>query len=251
MVQTHNELWQSYNEKNTLSLRNDLVMKYSYIVDCIVAKMRGMCKGEHEIGDLVNQGYIALIDAVERFDYTRGVKFESFASIKINGAIIDYVRKHDMVPRRVRKAARDIEAAHSYLWTELGREPTEQEMATHLGKTEREYRKESAEVFNANVLYFDEMIYEGDVGIWNEGSMPDESVITQPELYLNEKEFRRELADAIDALSEKERTVISLYYYESLKLKEIAYVLDVSESRVCQIHVAAVEKLRKFMLKNA
>lgn len=243
-------LWEQYKESNTLALRNELVLKYSYIVNCIVAKMRSMCRGEHEVGDLVNQGFIALIDAVERYDPTRGSKFESFASIKINGAIIDYVRKHDMIPRRVRKAGRDIENAHSYLWTELLREPTEQEMADYLGKTEKEYRKEVTEVFNANVIYFDELIYNDDVNTAQVGSIVDENLITQPETYLNEKEFRQELAKAIDSLSEKERTVISLYYYENLKLKEISYVLDVSESRTCQIHISAIGKLKEYMKKN-
>lgn len=241
------DLWEKYITIKSTCIRNSLVVEYSYIVQCIVSKMSSMWKNKNDVDDLVNQGMIALIDAVEKFDATKGAKFETFASIKIKGAVIDYIRAQDWVPRRVRKAANEFDEVYNFLYTQLQREPTEQEIATHIGISTQQLEKNRGECASANILYFDELILNGSGE--NEFDFSDDNVYTQPEKSIIESEFKQNLITAIDNLDEKEKTIVSLYYYEQLKFKEIAYVMNVSASRVSQLHSSAMGKLKRNMNK--
>jgi RNA polymerase sigma factor for flagellar operon FliA len=207
--------------------------------------MRGTYKNYAQLDDVVNQGIIALIDAVEKFEPAKGFKFETFASIKVKGAIIDYIRSQDWIPRRLRKMSADLDEAYNSLYSELGRQPTNQEVAKSLNITTEQLDRIMESTYNFTLLSYEEVVWQKMSAMGDEPSI--DSVEESPERRLIEKELKEQLAVAVDALNERERTVISLYYYENLKLKEIAEVLGVTESRVCQIHSSAILKMKKMM----
>lgn len=238
-------LWGKYAETRDPALRNDIVMHYAGLVKMIALRMRGTYKNYAQLDDVVNQGIIAMIDAVERFEPEKGFKFETFASIKIKGAIIDYIRAQDWVPRRLRKMSVDLEGAYNTLYSELGRQPTHKELAKSMNVTTEQLDRVMESSYNFNLLSYEEVVWQKMSVMGDEPST--DSIEDSPERKLMEQDLREQLGNAIDALNERERTVISLYYYENLKLKEIAQVLSVSESRICQIHSAAILKMKKNM----
>jgi len=239
------ETWESYLVSRDTELRNDIVITYSGLVKFIAMRMRGVYKNYAQMDDVVNQGMIALIDAVEKYDPARGIKFETFASIKIKGSVIDFIRTQDWIPRRVRKMSSDLEQAHNRLCSDLGREPTNAEMAKEMNLSVEQLDRAMEQTYNFNLLSYEEVVWQKQSAMG--GDAADDSVEDSPEGKLMENELRSRLAQSVDKLGERERTVISLYYYEKLKLKEIAEVLGVSESRVCQIHSAAILKMKSDM----
>jgi len=239
-------LWDQYLDSRDIDARNELVMQYSPLVKCIALRMRGTYKNYAQLDDVVNQGIIALIDAVEKYDPTRNIKFETFASIKVKGSIIDYIRSQDWIPRRLRKLSRDLETVNNKLCTDLGRQPTHQELAKEMNMTPGQLDRVMEQTYSFNLLSYEEVVWQKMSSVGGDDFASD-SAEESPERKLMEDELREQLGGSIDALNERERTVISLYYYERLKLKEIAGVLGVSESRVCQIHSAAIVKMKKHM----
>ena len=219
-------------------------MHYSYIVKYMVIKMGGMFRSVADQDDLINEGIVALMDAVERYDMDREVKFETYASIRVKGAIIDYIRKQDWVPRRVRKNARNLENAISTLWAEFGRQPTDEELASHLGISTDELHSNMAQTHNASIVSFEELLEEGVAGAEIAASNMS-TAADAPEEALFSSEFKEVLTKTIEQLPEKEKLVVAMYYFEHLKLREIAEVLQVSESRVCQLHTSAIAKMKK------
>jgi RNA polymerase sigma factor for flagellar operon FliA len=238
-------LWALYGENRDIAARNDIVMYYSSLVKFIAQRMRGTYKNYAQLDDVVNQGIISLIDAVEKFEPAKGFKFETFASIKVKGAIIDYIRSQDWVPRRLRKMSVDLDDAYNSLYSEFGRQPTNQELAKALNITSEQLDRVMESTYNFTLLSYEEVVWQKMSAMGEEPTT--DSVEESPERKLMEKELREQLCAAVDSLNERERTVVSLYYYENLKLKEIADVLGVSESRVCQIHSSAILKMRKRM----
>ena len=238
-------LWERYGSSRDIDSRNDIVMYYSSLVKFIAQRMRGTYKNYAQLDDVVNQGIISLIDAVEKFEPSKGFKFETFASIKVKGAIIDYIRSQDWVPRRLRKMSVDLDDAYNNLYSELGRQPTNQELAKALNITTEQLDRVMESTYNFTLLSYEEVVWQ-KMSAMGEEPITD-SVEESPERKLMEKELREQLGMAVDSLNERERTVVSLYYYENLKLKEIADVLGVTESRVCQIHSSAILKMRKRM----
>ncbi|MFA9379950.1 MAG: sigma-70 family RNA polymerase sigma factor [Acetanaerobacterium sp.] len=238
------ETWQQYKQIRDPALRNEIVVHYTYIVKYIVIKMGGMFRSVADQDDLINEGIVALMDAVERFDMDREVKFETFASIRVKGAIIDFIRKQDWVPRRVRKNARDLENAITTLWVQLNRQPTDAELAHYLDVSVEKLHTNMAQSHNASVVSFEELIEEGVSGVEAHAAQRG-AVCDAPEESLFSSELKDVLADAIEMLPPKERLVVAMYYYENLKLREIAEVLKVSESRVCQLHTSAIAKMKK------
>ncbi len=238
------ETWQHYRQTQDPALRNEIVMHYSYIVKYIVIKMGTLFRGVGDQDDLINEGIMALMDAVERYDEDREVKFETYASIRVKGAIIDFIRRQDWVPRRVRKNARDMEHAITSLWSKLGRQPTDQELAERLSITMDELNANRAQTYSASILSFEELLEDGVAGA-EVAAANMSAVADAPEEALFATEFRELLSGTIDQLPEKERLVVAMYYYENLKLREIAEVLQVSESRVSQLHTVALAKMRK------
>lgn len=237
------ELFRIYKETGDIETRNKLVLTYMDIVRYAAISTRNMYQKYADPEDIVNEATVALMNAVDSFDPDKNIKFETYASIRVRGAIIDYIRKQDIIPRNVRRFAREYDRAYSELYAQLDREPTSAELSVHMGIPEEKLESLTARSAAAQTLSFEEMVFEGGYDIPD--SEKNNSAAWQPEQRLLNGEMHGMLVRAVDALGERERLVISLYYYEKLKYAEIAEVIGVSESRVCQIHSAAVAKMRK------
>jgi len=234
------ELFKKYKETGDVGIRNEIVLCYMDTVKYVTLSLRNVYAKYGDTDDLVNEGVIALIAATETFDLNRGVKFETYATLKIKGAIIDYVRKQDWVPRQVRKFGKELDEAYGALYNELGRHPRNQELAEYMGITKEQLAKKLADTAGANTLSFEELLYEDNFSNYdgfNGAEFADRRVY--------EKEQKQVIADAIAGLNPKERQVVTLYYYEKLKFAEIAKVLSVTESRICQIHSKSMLLLRR------
>ena len=238
-----NELIIQYQNTKDDSLKVKLIEKYGYIVKTIVRQMQSVYVKDTDVEDLVSEGFYAMIKAFDTFDAQKNVKFETYVSIRVRGAVIDYLRKQDWMPRRVKKNEKLIDKASSELFTMLGTHPTEEQIANHMGISLEEYRKISAEVQKSNVISLNEMIYETEQYAVGEEIFSDNNSYN-PEKCLEKKEVYDIMYTAVQELSDRERTVISLYYNKNLKLKEIAYVLNISEARVSQISSNALRKLK-------
>lgn len=235
------ELFRRYKENKSIALRNEIVMRSMNIAKYAVLSTRNMYAGSSDAEDIENEAVLALMSAVDSFDPDKNVKFTTYASIKIRGAIIDYIRKSDIIPRSVRRFAKEYDKAYGELYSQLDREPNNSEIAEYMGISLAKLESFCARSASAQAFSFEEMILNGfDVS-------DDVSEGYEAERKLIEKERRQQLIQAISLLNDSERTVITLYYYEKLKYSDIAKVLDVSESRVCQIHSKAVKKLREVM----
>ena len=237
--------WQPYLENRDEKSRNNIVLEYMDLVKKIVMRFRSSSSSYAQVDDMINQGIIALIDAVEKYDPYMGNKFETFATVKIRGAIIDLMRKQDWVPRNQRSLSKEVDEIYSALYAEYGREPTKEEMAAGMGITVAGLEKILEQRQSSMVLSYEEVINEKMQAATPLYANSGES--ETPESVMMQQELQDQLAAAIDALGEKERLVVSLYYYENLKLKEIAQVLGITESRVSQIHSAAIIKLKNRM----
>lgn len=231
-----------YQKTKDVNLRNKIVMHYSSIAKTVAFQMRGVFSDYAQIEDIVNQGILALIECVERFDPQKQVKFQTFAYMRVRGAVIDFVRKQDWIPRRVRVAAKNINRTHDELCTELMREPTHEEIASRLNMTIETLNKYYSEISGAVTLSFESSI---------QGMNYSEDEIFEPVDYssavdsgLYRQELKELIVSSIQSLSEREQQVISLYYYEELKQSEIAQVLSISEQRVSQLIAKAIQKIR-------
>lgn len=236
------DLWGRYISDKSIELRNDIVLKYMWLVKSIVLRFKGSYSNFGQLDDMINQGIIALIDAVEKYDPEFENKFESFASLKIKGAVIDFMRKQDWVPRSQRSLAKELDEVYAELYAEKGCEPAKQEIAARMNINLLHLDKILQQRHNAIILSYEEAI--------NEKMMVAFPLITNsqgkgsPEPEILYIELKEKLVEAIELLNEKERLVVTLYYYENLKLKEIAEILGVTESRVSQIHSASLIKMK-------
>jgi RNA polymerase sigma factor for flagellar operon FliA len=194
-----------------------------------------------QIDDIIQAGLIGLMDAAQRFEESQGFKFETFASQRIRGAMLDELRQNDWLPRSVRKSLRQIEAAMSKLEQRLGRAPVERELAAELGLSLDAYQQLLLEARGTQLLHLDDFGKEGDDG-YLESHCPDNR--ENPLEMLQDERFRADLIKAIDQLPEREKLLMGLYYEQDMNFKEIAAVLEVSESRICQLHSQAVSRLR-------
>jgi RNA polymerase sigma factor for flagellar operon FliA len=236
------EIRKSYAENKDIETRNFILTEYLYIVKIIASRMYSTYKGMADHDDIVSCGTLALLNSIDRFDYTRDIKFETFASIRVRGAMIDYLRKQNWAPRAVRKNLKDIDAVYAELQGSLGRTPTDGEIAEKLNLSTEGYHEALGSVYSANILSLEEIIAN------NAGNLiPSEE--GTPETDYESRELTGVMAKAIDSLSEKEKIIISLYYYEGLKAKQIASVLELSESRVSQLHSKALIKLKNILQK--
>lgn len=225
-----------YRQNGDIALRNEIVLKNMGLVRACALSMRNMYIKFGEVDDVVNEGVLALMDAIETYDVTKGAKFETFASLKVRGAIIDYIRKQDWIPRNLRKFSRTLDKANSMLYNLNGRVPTTAELAEYLKMDENKLLKLMAECSCTLTLSFEELLYEDNI---NEPAM---DAATDSELLRDE--MRKVIADAIGELKDREREVITLYYYKNFKYSDIAKALGVTEGRVCQIHSKAVLALK-------
>ncbi len=247
------ELWRRYKEDGDEKARERLVVAYSPLVKFIAGRMASGLPSHVEESDLISYGLLGLIGAIERFDTEREIKFETFAVARVKGAIIDELRSLDWVPRSVRARARAVEKAHAALEAKLQRAPTDEEMADKLEMTLEEFRDALLQIANSSVLALDDLWTfadpEGGSQVSILDTIQDPSGV-DPTAEAETSELKDRLAEAIESLSERERLVIALYYYENLTLREIGEVLGVTESRVSQLHTKAVLGMRSHLAQS-
>src|SRR6266516_4075558 len=239
------DLWRRYKGDGDAAARERLVVAYSPMVKFVAGRLGAGLPSHVDDADLISYGLMGLIGAIERFEPERGIKFETFAMTRIRGAIIDELRSLDWVPRSVRSRAREIERAIAVLERELMRAPTDDEIAKKLGIEPEELEDSLREISRTSVAALDELwspMGGGDqialIDTIEDGSGPD------PESSLEQTEIREALAEPIWSLPEREKLVVTLYYYEELTLREIGEVLGVTESRVSQLHTKAILRLK-------
>ena len=242
---TNEELLALYLDKGQLEVKQALVMRYLYIVRTIALQMRNVYAGSLQMEDIINEGVIAIMKSIDRYDPERDNKFETFVSRRIRGMIIDLVRKNDWMPRDFRKQVKVMEDVQTTLNRQLGRQPSDEETAQAMGMEIRKYRKLQRMSVMMKVLSLD-MITEDD-GEHQSIQLSTNDVDSQPERAFLRGESRQILAEAVENLKDKEKMVISLYYVEELNMGQIAQVLNVSEPRVSQIHSSAIKKLKAYM----
>jgi len=240
------ELWSRYKDDGDMDARERLILAYSPLVKYVAGRMTSGLPAHIEEADLISYGLLGLISALERFDPTRGIKFETYAVSRIKGAIIDELRSLDWVPRSVRSKARQIEKAIAALEHRLQRAPTDPEIAAELGLSEGELQVNLSQIASTSIIALDELWEVSGCG-GDQVALIDtieDPKSRDPSRMLDLSELKARLAAAIDALPDRERIVIALYYYENLTLREIGEVLGVTESRVSQLHTKAILRLK-------
>jgi RNA polymerase sigma factor FliA len=242
------ELWAEYKRTGSRELRDKLIVRYSPLVKYVAGRVSVGLPHTIEQSDLVSYGIFGLIDAIEKFDHQRAIKFETYAITRVKGAIIDELRSIDWVPRSVRAKARAIEKAYAKLEAENLRTPSDAEVARELGLSEEELQAQFSQISFVGIVALDEVLAGGERGESTTlgDTLPDRH--DGPMQAFEVEEMKQILAGAINRLGDREKIVLTLYYYEGLTLAEIGQVLGVTESRVCQIHTKAVLQLRGRML---
>ena len=240
------EMWRRYKGNGDRHARERLVVAYSPLVKYVSGRMASGLPAHVDEADLISYGLVGLINAIERFDLEREIKFETYAITRIKGAIIDELRSLDWVPRSVRARAREIERANSKLEHKLQRAPSDDEMATELEITVDDFQEALVQISNSTVAALDELWTVSDssgdqVSLLDTLQDPD---APDPSEVMDATDMKDRVADAIARLPEREKLVVALYYYENLTLREIGEVLGVTESRVSQLHTKAVLRLR-------
>ena len=240
------DLLRLYKETGDEELKWPLVLRYEGLIKSAAMQIRGVYSSFAQVDDIINEGILTLLGAIDKFDPEKGVKFETYVSKRIRGMVIDLARKQDWIPRNVRKRAKEIDLAVSELSASLGRTPTDGEIAGHLGISVERYQKDAANIALSNVLSLDVLMDTRETPGY-QLEVPSSDLQSQPEAVLQEREMQRTLAEGISQLRENEQIVLSLYYEQNLHLKEIAQVMELSEPRISQIHTRAIHNLRNFM----
>lgn len=240
------KLWEEYQKKPTAELREQLILAYAQLVKLVAGRLSMYLGHNVEYEDLVSYGIFGLIDAIDKFNLEKNVKFETYASLRIRGAILDQIRKMDWIPRTVRQRQRKIDEAIKNIEMRTGRTASDEEIAAELGVSSDELCDWQSQLKVTNVVSLNEFEEQG-AGPEPVMDASYNSHFAQPEDVVAEAELKEVLAEALELLTEKERTVIELYYYEEMTLKEISRILDVSESRVSQLHTKALVKMKKKM----
>ncbi|HHY97487.1 MAG TPA: FliA/WhiG family RNA polymerase sigma factor [Firmicutes bacterium] len=241
-------LWRLYSTERKKSkkkeIRDALITSYLYLVKIAAGRLVVSLSHKAEYDDLVGYGMLGLLDAIDRFQPDKGVKFETFAFMRIRGAILDGIRGNDWVPRSVRDKARKLEQAFFEVEQRQGRSASDAEVASFMNLSQTQFEAAVAEVSRAGLLSLDELLELDDeggsisvLGLLSDPDSPD------PAVRYEQKELRRRLAAAIDELQERERLILALYYYEELTVKEIAEIMGISESRVSQLHTKALLRI--------
>ncbi len=241
------KLWQEYEKSKSFAIREQIINKYASLVKIVAGRMNIYTNSQIDYEDLVGYGIFGLIDAIEKFDYKKGYKFETYASLRIRGEIIDNIRKIDWIPRSLRQKNKIIEETIEKFEIEKGKNPTEEELAKILNMPLDQVKDYLKNYSLYNLVSLDSYLEQNhekpvDTLIENEKYLPEK--------VFEEKEHKQILIDAINSLTEKQKQVITLYYYEELTLKEISKILGVSESRVSQIHSNCMKILKSKLGKS-
>jgi len=245
------KLWKKYKRTKNRGLKEEIVKRYLYLVKYVAGRVAIGLPPNVEFNDLVSYGILGLFDAINKYDVTQGNKFETYAVSRIRGSIMDELRKLDWAPRLLRKKAREIEKKSRELEDKLGRAPGDDDVAKGLKISVDELNNIYSELSSTTFLSLDE-VWQND-----EGNKPisrlqtiEDSIHSNQFQFVHQSEVKELLANAIDDLPEREKLVVVLYYYENLTLREIGEILNVSESRVCQIHTKVVLRLRAHLMKK-
>lgn len=244
----HMDLWKRYAKDKDLATRERLIITYAHLVKYVAGRLSIYFGSNVEYDDLVSFGTFGLIDAIDKYDISKGTKFETYASLRIRGAIIDSIRDMDWVPRSLRQKNKDLERVYYELENELGRSASDQEVADKLGVSIEEFHKLLSDANIMAMVSLDEFLEQ------NVDSAPgllSGNNFERPEGYMEITEIKEILADAISKLPEKEKNVVALYYYEELTLKEISSIMKVSESRISQLHTKAILRLKGRLNRNS
>ena len=231
------ETWRAFTQTRDQDLRNRLVIRYSPLVKYVAGRIRPGLPQSVDMSDLISDGVLGLMDAIEKFEPERGLQFQTYAVPRIRGAILDGLRATDWVPRAVRAKIRDVERAQTELEHRLGRTPRDREIAAELTISVRELRDLYSQASYTGVAYLDEVGMGGDSG-------PSMNLDTE------DKEMRAALVAAIRQLPERDQIIVTLYYFEQLTLSEIGQVLGITESRVSQLHSRCAMNLRSKLLDS-
>lgn len=246
-VADEKQLWIRFKEKDDQAAREALIIRYIRIVKYIAGRMAIHVPPTVEMNDLIGWGMLGLLDAVEKFDHRQDIKFTTYASIRVRGAIIDQIRSLDWAPRSLRSLARRIGGAREKLRHMNTHEPSTEEIAAELDVAPELVEETCAQVQTAQILSLDDYIPAEDSAEVRKIEVTGSAGAQNPEVAAQQRERQERVVQAILQLPDQQQKVLNLYYYEELTLKEIGVVLEVSESRICQIHSAAIKQLRKVM----
>lgn len=239
-----NKLWESYAKTKSPEIREKLILEYAPLVKLVAGRLSMYLGYNVEYDDLVSYGIFGLIDAIDKFDSMKAVKFETYASLRIRGAILDQIRKMDWIPRTIRQKQKKIDGAIKEIEAATGRAATDEEIAANLGISDEDFLAWQSQMKITNVVSLNEFMESGS-------EVPAEQTeqrrFESPEEVIEKAELKKILQQALELLTEKEKKVILLYYYEDLTLKEISNVLEVSESRISQLHTRALQKMKAKM----
>lgn len=238
------KLWESYQKKPLPEIREQLIIEYAPLVKIVAGRLSMYLGYSVEYDDLVSYGVFGLIDAIDKFDLSKDVKFETYASLRIRGSILDQIRKMDWIPRTVRQKQKKIDEAIRIIETKTGHTATDEAIARELGVSEDELLNWQSQLKVTNLISLNDYVEQGSEPVMD---ATHNSHFAQPEQVIEEKELHKVLEDTLELLTEKEKKVILLYYYDEMTLKEISKILDVSESRVSQLHTKALGKMKKNM----
>ena len=238
------KLWEKYSQKQDSETREALIIEYVPLVKLVSGRLSMYLGYTVEYEDLVSYGIFGLIDAIDKFDYRKGIKFETYASLRIRGAILDQIRKMDWIPRSVRQKQRQIDAAITKLESAEDKTATDEEIAKELDISLEEYYVWQGQTKVTGIASIDEFVEQGiEVRAFDNQKYAD----NEPEKVYEKEELKNLLKESLDKLTEKELMVVVLYYYEELTLKAISSVLEVSESRVSQLHTKALQKMKQIL----
>ncbi|MBN2222644.1 MAG: FliA/WhiG family RNA polymerase sigma factor [Vallitaleaceae bacterium] len=239
-----NKLWEMYSKTKDHQIKDQLIVEYAPLVKFVAGRLSMYLGSNVEFDDLSGYGVFGLIDAIDKFDYSKGIKFETYASLRIRGAIIDSIRKMDWIPRSIRKKQKLMDLAMSSVESRYGNDASEQRVADELEISLDEYYKWQDQTKALSISSLEEFVEQGgDI----KADRHHQERFAQPEETMIQEELRNKLIEAIEILTEKEKRVVTLYYYEELTLKEIALIMEVSESRVSQLHTKSLKKMKDIM----
>ena len=240
------KLWESYQKSPTPALREQIILEYVSLVKVVAGRLSMYLGYNVEYDDLVGYGIFGLIDAIDKYDAKKDVKFETYASLRIRGSILDHIRKMDWIPRTVRQRQKKLDEAVKRIEMRTGKNASDEELALEMGISEEELLVWQSQLKITNIVSLNEYVEQGSEPVMD---AKNNSHFIQPEEKIEENELKKVLKDTLELLTEKERKVIELYYYEELTLKEISSILEVSESRISQLHTRALQKMKTKMGK--